>query len=172
MERPKSIGKIHSFFGNFGIFVRAYTYIRMNGAEGLRNVSETAVINANYMLSLLKDKFEVPYDEYCMHEFVMSGDRQKKIGISTKDMAKRLLDYGYHAPTIYFPLIVHEALLVEPTETESKESIDSFAETLLKICDEAETNPELLLNAPLTTPVRRLDDALAARQLNIRWMGE
>ncbi|MFA6572135.1 MAG: aminomethyl-transferring glycine dehydrogenase subunit GcvPB, partial [Bacteroidota bacterium] len=107
--------------------------------------------------------------EHCMHEFVMSGDYQKKLGVSTKDMAKRLLDYGFHAPTIYFPLIVHESLLIEPTETESKESIEGFADALLKIANEAKTEPETLLKAPLSTPVRRLDDALAARNLNIRW---
>jgi glycine dehydrogenase subunit 2 len=168
-EDGKSIGKVHSFFGNFGIFIRAYTYIRMLGAQGLRNVSENAIINANYLFSLIKDKFETPFDEYCMHEFVISGDRQKEKGATTKDMAKRLLDYGFHAPTVYFPLIVHEAMLVEPTETESIENIDNFAETMLQIAREAEENPEVLTSAPQKTPVKRLNDALAARKLNIRW---
>ena len=156
-DNPKSIGKMHTFFGNFGVFLRAYTYIRMLGGKGLRKVSENAILNANYLKKLIE------------HEFVMSGDYQKKLGVSTKDMAKRLLDYGFHAPTIYFPLIVHESLLIEPTETESKESIEGFADALLKIANEAKTEPETLLKAPLSTPVRRLDDALAARNLNIRW---
>ncbi len=166
---PASIGKVHSFFGNFGVLVRAYTYIRMLGSDGLRNVSENAVINANYLYHLVKDRFDALYGEYCMHEFVVSGDRQKKLGVTTKDMAKRLLDYGYHAPTIYFPLIVHEALLVEPTETETKESIDSFAEALIKITKEAEETPDMVTNAPQTTSVKRLNDAYAARNLDISW---
>ncbi|MFP4527088.1 MAG: aminomethyl-transferring glycine dehydrogenase subunit GcvPB [Candidatus Kapaibacterium sp.] len=171
-QDERSVGKVHSFFGNFGVFVRAYTYIRMLGAEGLHNVSKNAIINANYLFKLIKDRFDVPFDEYCMHEFVISGDLQKEKGATTKDMAKRLLDYGYHAPTVYFPLIVHEAMLVEPTETESIEAIEEFAQTMLKIADEAENNPEILTNAPQNTPVRRLDDALAARKLNIRWGNE
>lgn len=166
---PLSIGKVHSFFGNFGVFLRAWTYIRILGPEGLRDVSQNAIINANYLLSLLSEDFEVPYKEFCMHEFVLSGDKQKSIGVSTKDLAKRLLDYGYHAPTIYFPLIVHEALLVEPTETESLESLYDFAQALRAIALEARNNPEYVCSAPYTTPVRRLDDALAARNLNIRW---
>jgi len=169
-DNPCSIGKVHSFFGNFGVFVRAWTYIRILGAEGLRDVSENAIINANYLLSLLKEDFEVPYNEFCMHEFVLSGDYQKSVGVSTKDMAKRLLDYGYHAPTIYFPLIVHEAMLVEPTETETSESLYDFAQALRAIALEAKNNPEYVRSAPYTTPVRRLDDALAARNLNIRWL--
>lgn len=167
---PTSIGKIHTFFGNFGMIVRAYTYMRMLGAKGVREVSENAIINANYLFSKLKKEFEVPFDEHCMHEFVLSGDLQKKNGVATKDIAKRLLDYGYHAPTIYFPLIVHEAILIEPTETESVDSLNEFAEAMLKIAEEAKTNPELVLNAPITTPVKRLDDALAARKLNIKWV--
>lgn len=165
-----SIGKIHSFFGNFGVIVRAYTYMRMLGAKGVREVSENAILNANYLLAKLKTKYEAPFKtEHCMHECVLSGDIQKKEGVSTKDIAKRLLDYGYHAPTIYFPLIVHEAMLIEPTETESIDSLNEFADAMLKIADEAKNNPELVLNAPLTTPVKRLDDALAARKLNVRW---
>jgi glycine dehydrogenase subunit 2 len=171
-DNPKSIGKLHTFFGNFGVFVRAYTYIRMNGADGLYDISKNAIINANYLKHLLADEYEFPYNENCMHEFVMSGDKQKKLGVSTKDIAKRLLDYGYHAPTIYFPLIVHEAMLVETTETETKESIDSFAEALLKISEEVKSTPDIVLNAPASTPVKRLDDALAARNLNISWFGD
>lgn len=168
-DLPKSVGRIHSFFGNFGVMVRAYTYIRMMGAQGMKDISKNAVINANYLMTLLKKEFLLPFDENCMHEFVLSGDHQKEVGVSTKDVAKRLLDYGYHAPTIYFPLIVHEAMLIEPTETESKDNLDNFAETILKIAEEAKQDPQILLDAPKTTPVRRLDDALAARQLNIAW---
>ncbi|TAL69686.1 MAG: glycine dehydrogenase subunit 2 [Bacteroidetes bacterium] len=171
-DNPKSVGKLHTYFGNFGVFVRAYTYIRMNGAQGLFDISKNAIINANYLKEMLKHDFEFPYDERCMHEFVMSGDKQKKIGVSTKDMAKRMLDYGYHAPTIYFPLIVHEAMLVETTETETKESIDKFADTLITIAKEAESQPALVLSAPSNTPVKRLDDALAARDLNISWFAK
>jgi glycine dehydrogenase subunit 2 len=166
---PKSIGKVHSAFGNFGVLVRAYTYIRMLGADGIRAVSENAIMNANYIMAKLKNVFKLPYDEFCMHEFVLSGDFQKEKGFSTKDMAKRLLDYGYHAPTIYFPLIVHEAMLIEPTETESFESLDDFANTLLKIDQEGTNDPAFLNNAPYNTPYKRLDDALAARNLNLRW---
>ncbi len=168
-DLPQSIGKIHSFYGNFGILVRALTYIYMNGAEGIREISENAIINANYILSKLKDDFEIPHSEYCMHEFVLSCDKQKEIGFNAKDIAKRLLDYGYHAPTIYFPLIVHEAMLIEPTESESMESLEGFADTMLKINMEGKENPELLTNAPYNSPVRRLDDALAARNLNVAW---
>ncbi len=166
---PASIGKVHSFYGNFGVLIRAYTYIRMNGADGLRNVSENAVINANYLFKKIKEYFETPFEQFSMHEFVISGDRQKKFGITTKDMAKRLLDFGYHAPTVYFPLVVHEAMLVEPTETETKESIDEFAEAMINIAKEAESNPDVLLSAPNSTPVKRLNDAHAARNLDITW---
>ncbi len=167
-DRPESIGRMMNFYGNFGVLVRAYTYIRMLGADGLRMVSENAVINANYLLSLLGEKFDLPYPKPVMHEFCLSGDRQKKAhGVRTLDMAKRLLDYGFHAPTIYFPLIVSEALMIEPTETESKETLDTFAEVLNRIADEAASDPALVLSAPLTTPVKRLDEAQASRQLNI-----
>ncbi|MCX6154749.1 MAG: aminomethyl-transferring glycine dehydrogenase subunit GcvPB [Candidatus Kapabacteria bacterium] len=172
VDNPKSIGKVHSFYGNFGVLVRAYTYIRMNGADGMRAISENAILNANYLLSLIKDKFELPYNERCMHEFVISGDRQKALGVSTKDIAKRLLDYGYHAPTIYFPLIVHESMLIEPTETETLEALNEFADAMLKIAAEAETEPDTVRNAPTTTYVRRLDDALAARKLNVSWFSQ
>ncbi len=169
---PQSIGRILAFYGNFSIFVRAYAYIRMLGAEGLRKTSENAVINANYLLSLLRDVYEAPHGEKCMHEFVLSGDRQKEKGANTKDISKRLLDYGFHAPTMYFPLIVHEAMLVEPTETETVENLNDFAETMLKIDKEIEENKELVNNAPYNTPVRRLDDAYAARKLNISWFDQ
>lgn len=166
---PTSIGKMHSYFGNFGVLVRAYTYIRMLGGKGLKEVSECAVLNANYLFSMLKDTFDVPFDEYCMHEFVLSGDRQKKFGASTKDMAKRILDYAYHAPTIYFPLIVHESMLIEPTETETKETLEEFAEAMKSIAKEVQDNIQLVMDAPHKFHTKRLDDAKAARNLNITW---
>ncbi len=162
-----SIGKIHSFFGNFGMHVRAYTYILSHGPDGLRGNSMNAVINANYLLSRLRGSFLLPYAARPMHEFVLSADTQKEHGVKTLDIAKRLLDYGYHAPTIYFPLIVHEALMVEPTETETKETLDAFAEALLAIDNETRTSPDTVRSAPTTTPVRRLDDAYAARNINV-----
>ncbi|HEY4643568.1 MAG TPA: aminomethyl-transferring glycine dehydrogenase subunit GcvPB [Bacteroidota bacterium] len=166
-DRADSIGKIHSFYGNFGMHVRAYTYIRMHGARGLREVGENAILNANYLLSRLKDHFELPYKETPMHEFVLSGERQRALGVRVTDIAKRLLDFGVHAPTIYFPLIVREALMIEPTETETKETLDAFAEALIQINEEVKTNPEIVLKAPHTTPVRRLDEARAARQVDV-----
>ena len=167
-DRPESIGRMMNFYGNFAVLVRAYTYIRMLGPDGLRRVSENAIINANYLLSRLLERYDLPYPKPVLHEFCLSGDRQKKAhGVRTLDIAKRLLDYGFHAPTIYFPLIVSEAIMIEPTETESKETLDVFADALLSIADEAETNPALVLSAPVTTPVKRLDEALASRQLNI-----
>ncbi len=164
-----TIGKVSAFYGNFGIIVRAYTYIRMLGGKGLKEVSKGALINANYLLSLLKDHFELPYKKTPMHEFVLSGDRQKEKGVKTLDIAKRMLDYGVHAPTVYFPLIVSEALMIEPTETESKASLEDFANIMIKIAREAEEHPELLKDAPVTTPVARLNEALAARNLNVRF---
>ncbi len=166
---PKSIGKIHSFYGNFGMMVKAYVYIRMLGSYGLRRVSENAIINANYLKERLIKYFDLTYSGTPMHEFVLSGSKQKEKGISTLDMAKRLLDYGFHAPTIYFPLIVHEAIMIEPTETESKETLDEFADTMIQITTEIEKNPELVKKAPLTTPVYRLDEVKAIRQPNIRF---
>ena len=168
-DAEKSIGKVDAFWGHFLVMVKAYTYIRMLGPEGLRRVSEAAVINSNYLLSRLKDAYEQPYKERPMHEFVLSGDRQKQHGVRTLDIAKRLLDYGFHAPTIYFPLIVHEALMIEPTESESLETLNQFAEAMLAIAREAEENPDLLLSAPHDTPVSRLDEARAARDLNVRY---
>lgn len=166
---PKSIGRIHSFFGNVGMFIRAYAYIRMLGPEGIQRVSRDAILNANYLLSRIRHVYRQPYPETPMHEFVVSGADFKRFGVRTMDIAKRLLDYGFHAPTIYFPLIVPEALLIEPTETETKQTLDAFAEALLAIAREAETAPELLRSAPHRTPVRRLNDALAARVLNVAW---
>ncbi|MCW8795453.1 MAG: aminomethyl-transferring glycine dehydrogenase subunit GcvPB [Chlorobium sp.] len=168
MDRPQSIGRMMNFYGNFGVLVRAYTYLRMLGADGVKRVSENAIINANYLLSRLLEKYELPYPKPVMHEFCLSGDRQKKQhNVRTLDIAKRLLDYGFHAPTIYFPLIVSEALMIEPTETETRETLDAFAEAMLAIADEAENNPERVLNSPVETPVKRLDEAQASRKLNI-----
>ncbi|UJF34409.1 aminomethyl-transferring glycine dehydrogenase subunit GcvPB [Paenibacillus hexagrammi] len=161
---PQSIGRVKAFYGNFGILVRAYTYIRTLGPIGLRKVSEYAVLNANYMLARLSPYFDVPHPRFCKHEFVLSGNRQKKLGVRTLDIAKRLLDFGYHPPTIYFPLNIEECIMIEPTETESKETLDQFVDTMIAIAKEAEDNPELVKNAPYTTVVSRLDEALAARK--------
>lgn len=170
---PKTIGRLHSFFGNFLVLVRAYSYILINGTQGLKEISRAAIINANYLFKKLKTAFDYPFDEFCMHEFTITGERQKKFGVTTKDIAKRLLDYGFHAPTIYFPLIVSEAMLVEPTETETRERLDAFAETMFKIAEEAETNPEVIREAPHNTPVARVDDARAARLVNVNYfLGE
>jgi glycine dehydrogenase subunit 2 len=169
-DRPQSIGKIRAFYGNFGNLVRAYAYIRSMGADGLRQIAETAVLNANYMLARLRGRFDLPYDRVCKHEFVLSGSRQKKrYGVTTKDMAKRILDYGFHAPTIYFPLIVDEAIMIEPTETESKRTMDEFIDAMLAIDGEAAADPELVKSAPHTTPVTRLDEVRAARHPDLRW---
>ncbi|HET7148746.1 MAG TPA: aminomethyl-transferring glycine dehydrogenase subunit GcvPB [Candidatus Nitrosopolaris sp.] len=162
----KSIGKVRCFYGNFGMLLRAYSYIRAYGSN-IRRVSENAVLNANYLLSLLKDVYELPYDRRCAHEFVLSS---RKFGQrSALNIAKRLLDYGVHPPTIYFPLIVPEALMIEPTETESRESLETFASALLSIAKELLENPELVSSAPHNTPIRRLDEVLAARKPNLRW---
>jgi glycine dehydrogenase subunit 2 len=169
-QPPKSIGRLHGFHGNFGMHVRAYCYIRMHGAAGLRQISEDAVLNANYLLVNLKDRFDLPYDRTCMHEFVLAGTRQKRNGVRTLDMAKRLLDFGVHPPTTYFPLIVPEALMIEPTETESKETLDYFIEAMRQIADEAEQNPEFVMAAPHTTETKRLDEVGANRNLNLRWI--
>ena len=165
----KSIGKVHSYFGNFNVFVKAYAYICRLGAEGLREVSENAIINANYLMELVGRFYDVKYPGPCMHEFVASAVNLKEHGVSTLDVAKRLLDYGVHAPTVYFPLIVKEALMIEPVETEKKETLDSFAEIMEKISYEAANNPDLLHEAPVSTPVRRLDEAYAARNPDFRW---
>jgi glycine dehydrogenase subunit 2 len=165
---PDSIGRVRAFYGNFNVMVKAYAYIRSLGPEGLRKVSEAAVLNANYIKERLRPYYELPYDRTCMHECVFSGRKQvKESGVHTSDIAKRLLDYGYHPPTIYFPLIVPEAIMVEPTETESKETIDAFCDAMIAIAGEAKENPELVKSAPLTTPVRRLDEVRAARDPDV-----
>ena len=165
----KSIGSLGAAYGNFGVMVKAYAYIRFLGAEGLKEVSENAVINANYLKEKLKAYYHLPYDRTCMHEVVFSGKWQKATGVSTLNIAKRLLDYGFHPPTIYFPLIVDEALMIEPTETESKDTLDAFIEAMREIAREAKENPEILHNAPHNTPVRRLDEVTAARKPDLRW---
>lgn len=164
-----SIGKVSTYYGAFSVMVKAWVYIKMLGGEGLTEVTEQAVINSNYLLTLLKEDYDLPYDENCMHEFVLSGSSFKEKGIRTLDIAKRLLDYGYHAPTIYFPLIVPEAMMVEPTETESKESLDGFVEAMKKIKEEIKKNPEILKEAPSKTPVGRLDEVKANKELNVKW---
>ncbi len=169
-DRPDSIGRLHSFNGNFGINVRAYAYLRANGPEGLRRVAERAVLNANYLRALIEDVFPTAYPGTCMHEFVASAKGLKKHGVRGMDVAKRLIDLGYHPPTVYFPLVVEEALMMEPTETESKETIDGLAEALRQIAAEAVSDPGLLHEAPVTTPVRRPDEARAARSLDVRYV--
>jgi len=166
-DREKSIGRVRSFFGNTGVLVRAYCYLRTHGPEGLRQVSENAVLNANYLLSRVKHILPVPQGERCMHEFVASAQKLKTDrGVTAMDIAKRLLDYGMHAPTVYFPLTVKEAMMVEPTETESKETLDAFAETLFRITEES---PDLLHEAPHTTPISRPDEVTAARKPVLKW---
>jgi glycine dehydrogenase subunit 2 len=170
-DRPLSIGRVKTFYGNFGVILKAYAYIRTMGPDGLREVSETAVLNANYLLSRLKQYFSVPYDRICKHEFVLSGETQAEKGVRTLDIAKRLLDFGYHPPTVYFPLIVHEAIMIEPTETESRETLDRFADTLISIAGEVEQEPDKVRNAPYTTVVSRLDEVKAARNPVLKWGG-
>jgi glycine dehydrogenase subunit 2 len=161
----KSIGRVKSFLGQFGMMVRAYTYIRMHGPDGLRDVSLHAVLNANYLLAKLRNHYPVPYDRVCMHEFVMEGTWPDAHEVHALDIAKRMMDYGLHPPTNYFPLIVHEALMIEPTETESKQTLDQFVEVMVKIAEEAHSEPELLKTAPHVTPVGRLDEVKAAKEL-------
>jgi glycine dehydrogenase subunit 2 len=169
-ERPTSIGRMRSYAGNTGVLVRAYAYICAHGASGLREVSDDAVLAANYLKSRLAGTYDIPHDRACKHEFVASASTLKKrTGVRTLDIAKRLIDYGYHPPTIYFPLIVEEGMLIEPTETESVETLDAFADALLAIAAEADSTPELVTGAPHTAPVRRLDEATAARHPNLRW---
>jgi glycine dehydrogenase subunit 2 len=168
-DLPKSIGRVRSFYGNFGVLVRAYAYIRGLGAEGLRKVGENAILNANYLRTRLQQVYELPYPRACMHEFVLSGRRQRALGVRTLDIAKRLIDFGFHPPTVYFPLVVEEAIMIEPTETESKETLDSFADALLEIAREAKENPEIVKSAPHNTVVGRLDEAAAARNPRLRW---
>ncbi|MDT0739456.1 aminomethyl-transferring glycine dehydrogenase subunit GcvPB [Staphylococcus chromogenes] len=166
-----SIGRVKPFYGNFGIYLRAYTYIRTMGYKGLKEVSEAAVLNANYIKARLKDTFVIPFDQYCKHEFVLSGTKQKKLGVRTLDMAKRLLDFGVHPPTVYFPLNVEEGMMIEPTETESKETLDYFCDALLQIAKEAEEDPDKVLEAPHTTIIDRLDETTAARKPILKFEG-
>lgn len=168
-DRPLSIGRVKSFYGNFTVAVKAYAYILSMGARGLKYASETAVLNANYILAKLKNAYHLPYDRHCMHEAVFSAENQKKLGVSALDIAKRLLDYGFHPPTIYFPLIVKEALMIEPTETESRETLDEFIQAMLKIAEEAENNPDIVRSAPHETVVSRLDEAMAARKPKVKY---
>lgn len=168
-DRPQSIGRVKPFYGNFGINVRAYTYIRSMGPDGLKAVTEYAVLNANYMMRRLAEYYDLPFDKHCKHEFVLSGRRQKKLGVRTLDIAKRLLDFGYHPPTIYFPLNVEECIMIEPTETESKETLDGFVDTMIQIAKEAEENPEIVQEAPHTTVVGRMDETTAARKPVLRY---
>src|SRR3954468_18344196 len=173
-DRPKSIGRLRGFQGNFGVFVRSYAYILSLGADGLAEASETAVLNANYLKARLAEgvagrRLPIAFDRHCMHEFVLSGKPMKRdLGLATLHLAKRLLDFGFHPPTVYFPLLVDEALMVEPTETETKESLDAFAEAIEKILAEAEDNSDIAKSAPYTTPVRRLDEVKATRQPVVR----
>ncbi|RMF97600.1 MAG: glycine dehydrogenase subunit 2 [Candidatus Schekmanbacteria bacterium] len=168
-EQKKSIGRLHSFYGNFLVMVRAYVYLLSVGEKGLREISENAILNANYLKESLKNYYELPYDRKCMHEFVLSGSKQKKKGVKTLDIAKRLMDYGFHPPTIYFPLIVNEALMIEPTETESIETLDEFIEAMIKIAEESETEPEIVKNAPHSLSISRLDEVKAAKQLDLNY---
>jgi glycine dehydrogenase subunit 2 len=173
-DRPKTIGRLRGFHGNYGCFVRSYAYICSLGGDGLKDASEVAVLNANYLLARLRqlgveEYLPLAYGELCMHEFVLSGGPMKKaLKIKTLDLAKRLLDYGFHPPTVYFPLLVEEALMVEPTETETRETLDSFAEAIAAILSEAADDPEIAIHAPYSTPVRRLDEVGAAKHPVIR----
>lgn len=170
-DRPNSIGRLKGFHGHFGVLVRAYAYVLANGSDGLKQVSEMAVLNANYMMKQLKDKFKLPIDQVCKHEFVLGGIKDTSTGITTLDVAKRLLDFGYHPPTVYFPLIVNEAMMIEPTETESKETMDEFIAVLNKIADEAISDPEALKTAPHNTAVGRIDEGKAAKDLILTYQG-
>jgi len=168
-KRLKSIGKLQAFWGNFGMLVRAYAYIRSMGAEGLRSVADNAILNANYVMKRLEPAYDVAVPGPCMHECVLSARRQKKLGVTATDIAKRLLDLGFYAPSTYFPLIVDEALMIEPTETEAKETLDAFCDAMLRIAREAESDAAPIHDAPVTTPVRRLDQTRAAREPDLRW---
>jgi glycine dehydrogenase subunit 2 len=167
---PQSVGKVRANLGNFGVLVRAYAYIRFNGPDGLKHVSESAILNANYLKHELAPDYEAAYPQICQHEFVATARKQKEEhGVTATDIAKRLLDFGMYAPTVYFPLIVPEAMMIEPTETETRESLDAFVSAMRQIAEEARTNPEIVTTAPHTTVIGRLDQALAARKPNLRW---
>jgi glycine dehydrogenase subunit 2 len=164
-----SVGRMHGFHGNFGILLRAYAFLRRHGAEGIREIGRTAILNANYLQALLKEHFDLPHDRFCQHEFVLSGKNLRPYGVKTLDVAKRLLDFGFYAPTIYFPLIVPEALMIEPTETETKETLDRFAAALIEVAREARENAVTVRGAPHRTPVARVDEGRAARELDLAW---
>jgi glycine dehydrogenase subunit 2 len=168
-DRPDAIGRVHGFHGNFGVLVRAFAYVFGHGHDGLREVGERAVLNANYLACLVREAFPLAFDGRPMHEFVATAKRYRAGGVRAMDIAKRLIDLGFHPSTVYFPLIVEEAMMVEPTETESKETLDAFAEAMLQVAREAVDDPHLLHESPLTTPVRRLDEAKAARELKLSW---
>ena len=165
-----TIGKMKAFYGNFSVLVRAYAYILLMGKE-LKDVSSYAVLNANYMMNKLKEHYLLPYDRKCMHEFVLSGDWQKEQGVNTLSIAKRLMDSNFHPPTIYFPLIVHEAIMIEPTESETKERLDEFVDVMIQIAKEVNENPEEVLKHPLNTPVTKVDETLAARKPDLAYKG-
>jgi glycine dehydrogenase subunit 2 len=166
---PDSIGKVQTYYGNFLVMVRAYTFLRSIGEQGLKKISKSAILNANYIIQSLKDDYYLPYPGFCMHEGVLSGRDLRDHGIRTLDVAKRLLDFGFHAPTVYFPLIVSEALMIEPTENETKETLDRFIDSMKQIRKESLDNPDVLTSAPTTTPVRRLDEVKAIKELTVRW---
>jgi glycine dehydrogenase subunit 2 len=172
-DQPQSIGKVKAFYGNFGMMVRAFTYIRSNGSEGLEQIGQTAVLNANYLMERLKGAYEVFCDRRCKHEFVLTARRQRRSnGVRALDIAKRLIDYGYHPPTIYFPIVVEESMMIEPTETESLETLDRFVDAMLAIAREAEEDPELVKGAPHSTEIGRLDEVAAVRRPNLRWKAD
>jgi glycine dehydrogenase subunit 2 len=168
-DYPQSIGRMREFAGHVGVLVRAYTYIRMHGEEGLRQISDVAVLNANYLRVLLQDLYDLPYRRTCMHEVVLSGRRQKQHGVRTLDIAKRLIDFGFYPPTVYFPLIVDEAIMIEPTESETRDTLDAFVAAMTRIAREAEEDPDLVRSAPVSREIGRLDEVRAARQPVLRW---
>ena len=168
-DYEKSLGSVGNFFGNFGVMLKAYTYILSLGRENIKMVGPLATLNATYIKEALKDVYELPIDGLCKHEFVFDGLKDKSTGVTTMDVAKRLLDYGYHAPTIYFPLLFHESLMIEPTENESKETLDAFISVMRRIAEEAKTDPEMVKSAPHNTPIGRVDDVLAAKHPIVTW---
>ena len=168
-DRPDSIGRVHAFFGNFAVMVRAYTYIRSLGPDGIRASAEGALLNANYIKAMLKDHYQLAYDEICKHECILNDKMQEDTGVTTMDIAKRLMDYGFHPPTVYFPLIVHGSIMIEPTESESKRNIDQFIAAMIQIAEEAKTNPEIVTSAPHLAKMGRLDETLAARKPVLSW---
>ena len=171
-DKPNSIGKMKNFYGHFDVMIKSYAYILSMGAKGLKEASQKAVLNANYMMNKLKDDYNLPIEQICMHEFVLGGLKDNIHDIATLDVAKRLLDYGYHPPTVYFPLIIDNAIMVEPTETESIETLDGFIDAMIEIAKEAKENPDILKEAPHNTPVRRIDEVKAARNLILKWKKE